>query len=336
MPKKKKFIIASCVLVLAIGITLCATLLPGRLQGEIPADKVFGFAQKPQDTVRIMSFNVRCTNVGARSMKDRVPDVVATILNGMPDSLGVQEATPKWIDTLNEELGESYAYVGEGRDGGHDGEYSAIFYLKDKYSVVDSGTFWLSETPNEVSYGWDAACRRICTWAILENKESGEKYIHMNSHFDHVGEEARSQSIKMIIEKSKEYENIPAVFTADMNVPEGSKNYKEIAENSIFKDTKYTAENANVYVTYHDRYPEKEHARVIDYCFANKGFEAINYGVITESPSKYYVSDHFPLYADLKIVKKPIVDFDLNIGNIDTSITIGEDFDIDIDLNRNN
>ena len=188
MSKKKKIIIiVSVVLVLAIGITLCATLLPDRLQGKLPADKVFGFAEKPADTVRIMSFNVRCTNVGARSMRDRVPDVVATVLKGMPDSMGVQEATPEWIDTLNEELGASYAYVGEGRDGGHDGEYSAIFYLKDKYNVIDSGTFWLSETPEKVSFGWDAVCRRICTWAILENKESGERYIHMNSHFDHVG-----------------------------------------------------------------------------------------------------------------------------------------------------
>jgi hypothetical protein len=177
MSKKKKIItIVSVILVLAIGITLCATLLPDRLQGKLPEDKVFGFAEKPADAVRIMSFNVRCTNVGARSMRDRVPDVVTTILNGMPDSLGVQEATPEWIDTLNEELGKSYAYVGEGRDGEHDGEYSAVFYLKNKYNVVDSGTFWLSETPDKVSFGWDAVCRRICTWAILENKENGERY----------------------------------------------------------------------------------------------------------------------------------------------------------------
>lgn len=304
MNKKKKIIIAvSVTLVVALVVTLCATLLPDRLQGKLPEDKVFGFREKPEDAIRIMSFNVRCTNVGARGMKDRVPDVVTTIFNGMPDSLGVQEATPQWIDTLNEELGEHYAYVGVGRDGEHDGEYSAVFYLKDKYNVVDSGTFWLSETPDEISYGWDAVCRRICTWAILENKETGDKYIHMNSHFDHIGEEARSQSIKMIVEKSQEYKDIPAVFTADMNVPEGSKNYKEIADNSIFKDTKYTAENVDAYITYHDRYPQKHDGDVIDYCFANEGFEAINYGVVTESPSKYYVSDHFPVYTDVKFVK---------------------------------
>ena len=95
-------------------------------------------------------------------------------------------------------------------------------------------------------------------------------------------------------------ENIPEVFTADMNVKEGSNNYKEIADNSIFKDTKYTAENVYDYITFHDRFPEEHPDSVIDYCFANEGFEAITYCVVTESPSEYYVSDHFPVYTDLR------------------------------------
>ena len=336
MSKKKKIIIiASVAIVLIAGIVAGALILPGYIQGDVPEDKIYGFTEKSEDAVRVMSFNVRYSNVGARSMQDRIPDVVATVLKGMPDSMGVQEATPEWMEALDKELANYYDWVGEGRDGDGTGEYSAVFYLKDKYNLVDSGTFWLSETPDQVSQGWDAACNRICTWAILENKESGDKYIHMNSHFDHVGEKARSESIKMIIEKSKEYEDIPAVFTADMNVKEGSDNYKQIAQNSIFKDTKYTAENVYDYITYHDRYPEKHEGWVIDYCFANEGFEAITYGVVTESPSKYYVSDHFPIYADLKFVKKPIIDFDLNIGNIDTGISIGNDNGLDIDFDFN-
>ncbi len=329
MSKKKKIIIAiSVILVVAIGITLAATIIPNTKQGSVPADKLYGFMEKPEKAIRVMSFNIRCTNVGLRGQKARTNDVVATILNGMPDSLGVQEATPQWMETLNTELGDKYAYVGEGRNGGNKGEYSAIFYLKDKYSVVDSGTFWLSETPDEISKGWDAAFNRICTWVVLENKDTGKKYIHMNSHFDHKGEDARSNSLKMIIEKSEEYEDIPAVFTADMNVKEGSFNYKEIAEASIFKDTKYTAKNVQEYITYHDRFPEEHAGWVIDYCFANEGFKAINYGVVTESPSEYFVSDHFPVYADLEFKKK--FDFDLNIGDFNTSISIGDGIDIDI------
>ncbi len=302
MKRKKKLTISIISITLVVAAIVTAiVVIPGYKQGELPENKIFGFRDKPENSIRIMSFNVRCTNVGARGWKSRISDVVTTINNGMPDSLGVQEATPQWIETLKKELDNDYAFVGEGRDGGNKGEYSAIFYLKEKYTVIDSDTFWLSKTPETPSKDWDAAFKRICTWAILENKETGERYIHMNSHFDHVGQEARSQAIKMIVEKSQEYTDIPAVFTADMNVKEGSDNYKEIAENSIFKDTKYTAENADIYITYHDRYPEDHEGWIIDYCFANDGFEAINYGVITESPSKYYVSDHFPVYADLII-----------------------------------
>lgn len=299
--KKSKKIIIGIVAALLVTAIVVGTMdyVACRGQSPVPQEKVYDFTEKPENAIRVMSFNIRCTNVGLRSHKARVPDVVTTILNGMPDSFGVQEATPAWMKILTEELGDKYAWVGEGRDGGDKGEYSAVFYLKDKYNVSESGTFWLSPTPEEPSKGWDAAFNRICTWAILENKQTGEKYIHMNSHFDHKGQEARSNSLKMIVEKSKEYENIPAVFTADMNVKEGSENYKEIADNSIFKDTKYTAENVYDYITYHDRFPEEHPDSVIDYCFANEGFKAITYCVVTKSPSEYYVSDHFPVYTDL-------------------------------------
>ncbi len=334
MSKKKKIGIAIAVVVaILLGVITNYFIIPNIGQSPVPTDMIKGFAEKDNNTIRVMSFNIRCTNVGFRGRKARTPDVIETILNGMPDSLGVQEATPAWMKTLDKELGNKYAYVGEGRNGGDKGEYSAVFYLKDKYNLIDSGTFWLSPTPNEVSKGWDAQFPRICTWAILENKETKDRYIHLNSHFDHIGEQARSESIKIICEKSKEYEDLPAVFTADMNVREGSDNYKEIAENSIFKDTKYTAENTMDYPTYHDRFPESDAARVIDYCFANNGFKAITYGVVTENPGEHYVSDHFPVYADLKLKKD--FNFDLNIGDFNTSINIGSD-GIDINIGKKN
>ncbi len=334
MNKKKITVIAVCIVAaILIGVVANYFIIPNIGQGTVPQNMIKGFAEKEDGTIRVMSFNIRCTNVGFRSRNARTPDVVATILKGMPDSLGVQEATPAWMKTLDEELGDTYAYVGEGRNGGNKGEYSAIFYLKDKYNLVDSGTFWLSPTPNEVSKGWDAQFNRICTWAILENKETEDRYIHLNSHFDHKGVVARSESIKIICEKSKEYDDLPAVFTADMNVREGSENYKEIAENSVFKDTKYTAKNTMYYLTFHDRFPAENEDRVIDYCFINNKFRALTYGVVTESPSEYFVSDHFPVYADLKINKSFDFDFNLNIGDFSTSINIGKD---DIDINIGN
>ncbi len=334
MNKKKIKKISICAaVIIVLGILANYFIIPNIGQSEVPQDMIRGFSEKNENAIRVMSFNVRCTNVGFRGRKARTEDVVKTILKGMPDSLGVQEATPAWMKTLDEELGNTYAYVGEGRNGGDKGEYSAVFYLKDKYKLIDSGTFWLSPTPDEVSKGWDAQFPRICTWAVLENKKTEDRYIHLNSHFDHVGEEARSQSIKIICEKSQEYEDLPAVFTADMNVREGSDNYKEIAENSIFKDTKYTAENTMDYLTFHDRFPEKNEGRVIDYCFANDKFKAITYGVVTESPSENYVSDHFPVYADLAFKKS--LSFDFNLGDFNTSFNLDED-GIDFNIGKKN
>ena len=121
-----------------------------------------------------MSFNVRCADDWEGSVKNRSKIVTAIIDQYSPDSFGVQEATGRWMDILNEALGEKYACVGEARDtAGYDSELSAVFYLKDKYKLVDEGTIWLSETP-DVKYtkSFDSACHRVATWAVLENKEN--------------------------------------------------------------------------------------------------------------------------------------------------------------------
>ena len=138
----------------------------GIAQSKPDTSVIQGFEPKEESVMRIMSFNIRCANVGSDTWEDRIGIVSQTMLESEADSIGVQEATPEWMSTLKETVGEKYAYVGVGRDDGdNEGEYSAVFYLKDKYTAIDSGTFWLSETPDEVSFGWDAVCRRVCTWA---------------------------------------------------------------------------------------------------------------------------------------------------------------------------
>lgn len=261
---------------------------------------VQGFEAKEETEMRIMSFNIRCSNVGSDSWEDRIGIVSQTMLDSEADSIGVQEATPEWMATLKETVGDKYAYVGVGRDDGADkGEYSAIFYLKDKYTAVDSGTFWLSETPGEVSFGWDAACRRVCTWIVLENKETSEKYVHINSHFDHIGIAARKNSVELIVNKAKEYTDLPVVFTADMNVKEGSDNYNQFVESGVLNDTKYLTKDTMSYCTYHDTKPEKHEDDVIDYVMINDNFEAQAYRVVTEGVDGRFVSDHYPVYADV-------------------------------------
>lgn len=296
--KKLKIGITAAVVTIAIGVT--AGLLINKKIHENPV--IQGFTAKEENAMRIMSFNIRCTNVGNDTWEDRIGIVTQSILDGNPDSVGVQEATPEWMATLNETLGEKYSYVGVGRDDGdNEGEYSAIFYLKDKYSVVDSGTFWLSETPEEVSFGWDAACRRVCTWVVLEDKATGQKYAHINSHFDHVGIEARKNSVELIINKAKEFEDIPVVFTADMNVRQDGENYNQFVESGVLKDTKFIAPDTMDYCTYHDTKPTQHDGDVIDYVMINDKFDATVYKVVTEGIDGRYVSDHYPIYADLII-----------------------------------
>ena len=269
-----------------------------------PADKqvIQGFEVKEESVMRVMSFNIRCTNVGTDSWEDRIGIVSQTMLDSEADSIGVQEATPEWMATLKETVGDKYAYVGVGRDDGDNkGEYSSIFYLKDKYTAVESGTFWLSETPEKPSRGWDAACNRVCTWAVLQNKETGEKYVHINTHFDHIGVSARENSVDMIVEKAKEFTDIPVVFTADMNVKQDSENYNQFVNSGVLYDTKFSAPDTMNYCTYHDTKPNKHKDDVIDYVMINNKFSAVSYRVVTEGIDGRFVSDHYPVYADIVV-----------------------------------
>lgn len=252
--------------------------------------------------MKIMSFNVRCGNVGEVTMEDRIDIVCQTIIESGADSVGIQEATPEWMDAFKKNIGHLYDYVGVGRDDGKNkGEYSPVFYLKEKYEVVSSDTFWLSETPKEVSFGWDAACRRVCSYAQLKDKTSGKEYVHINTHFDHRGEIARRNSVDMIIAHAKTFVDIPVVFTADMNVVEGTENYNQFVNSNYFNDTKKLAPDTMNYCTYHDTKPEEHKDDVIDYVMINDGFKANKYVVMTEGIDGRFVSDHYPIYAEIEI-----------------------------------
>ena len=269
-------------------------------------DKIFAptvkadFEEKDENAIRIMSFNIRFGDLGTLTAEDRHPMVEETIRKGHPDSVGLQEATTEWMEYLTEALSDEYAHVGVGRDDGVSaGEHSAIFYLKDKYTAVDSGNFWLSETPDVPSFGWNAGSIRICTWVVLENNETGEQYVHINSHFDNASKEARQNSVDMILAKAEEFGDMPVVFTADMNITEGSEEYNRMTAEGGLVDTKMIADNTMDYLTYHDRMPIIHWGNVIDFVMVNNGFDVLTYKVVTAGIDGNYVSDHFPIYADI-------------------------------------
>lgn len=262
---------------------------------------------KAEDDVRVMSFNVRCTDVNGVPSPLRFSIVVREILKTKPDSFGVQEATPLWMAAL-EALLPSYARVGVDRDTGLSiggiGEYSAVFYLREKYDLLDHGDFWLSDTPDEPSFGPDAGSRRICTWAVLQDKETEAMYAHVNTHLDNASAAARELGATMIRDfiGDKFAKTLPVVFTADMNTGEGGKPYRIMTEK--LTDARYAAADAKGGGTYHNCDPEN--AVTLDYVMCSSNVTANVFRVVTAGVDDRFVSDHFPIYADVTI--PPIAD----------------------------
>lgn len=260
-----------------------------------------GVEEKEEGTVRVCSFNIRCADVNGVEMKDRIRLVIQKILEIDPDSFGVQEATPAWMAALQTMLPD-YGFIGKEREGDGTGECCAVFYKKERWTLRYGDTKWLSETPDEPSLGWDGACKRVYTYAVLKNKYNGTEYAHINSHYDHVGRQARRNAAEQIVDFAREM--LPGkavVFTADMNVRESDDAYRTMT--SYFADARKTAEDSEyVSCTFHGGRSELYDNYIIDYVLYNEKIEAKTFRVVTEGVDGRFVSDHFPIYADLGIV----------------------------------
>jgi endonuclease/exonuclease/phosphatase family metal-dependent hydrolase len=190
-------------------------------------------SSQEQKTINVMSFNIRYDNPddGIQNWHNRKANVVNMIKFYDLDIIGLQEVLKNQLLFLKENLND-YGVIGVGRDDGIDkGEFSPIMYRKSKFKQLDSGTFWLSETPDKVSVGWDASMERIATWALFEDKTSGRKLVFMNTHFDHRGEKAQINSAKLIKQKSYELaEQHPFILTGDFNLKPNSKGIKNITK----------------------------------------------------------------------------------------------------------
>ena len=177
------------------------------------------FAQRSQ--MNVMTFNVRYDNPGdsLNNWKYRKEFAAKMIQNYDVDVLGTQEVLNNQLNDFLTLLPQ-YASAGVGRlDGKTAGEYSAVFYKKDKFKLLDSGNFWLSENPSAVGVkGWDAACERIVTWVVLQEKGTGKKFAFINTHFDHMGQIARRESSKLLLSKVDEIaKGLPLFVTGDFN-----------------------------------------------------------------------------------------------------------------------
>ncbi len=180
------------------------------------------------NTYKVMTYNIRYDNPddGEDNWHKRKKELVKQIKECAPDILGTQEVLVHQLGYLDSML-PNYHYVGVGReDGKTNGEYAALFYDNNQWNCLKKDTFWLSETPDTVSVGWDAALERICTYALLENRKTKQKVWAMNTHFDHMGIKARENSAKLLlrkVENLRKGKNAPAILMGDFNLtPEES------------------------------------------------------------------------------------------------------------------
>jgi endonuclease/exonuclease/phosphatase family metal-dependent hydrolase len=223
------------------------------------------------------------------------------------DVMGLQEATAIQIDSLISRLPQ-YRYVGvASRDGKKSGNFSPIFYKPERVNLIKSNTFWLSETPNKPSMGWDANSKRICTWALFQDKLSNQFFAVFNTHLDHIGENAPKNGMNLILDSLGEYLDIPVFLTGDFNVEKGSELYNEIEKNPYLEDSYNRARKKLVpSATFNANDFGEEPRKIIDFIFVNKRVDVSRYDVLNnfywDSGKQHYYSDHFPVRLLVNLV----------------------------------
>lgn len=211
------------------------------------------------------------------------------------------------MDDLMERL-PGYDRIGRGRDAGGGGEYSAIFYRPDRVELLETETFWLSETPEVPgSRSWDAAIQRIVTWGKFRHRESGREFFHFNTHFDHVGEQSRRQSARLLLERMAEVAgDAPVVLTGDLNATPDSAAYRILtgaasASGSVFclHDAALAGAGGEPEGTFSSFDTSREPGPRIDYVMVAQGIVVESFASIVSVRDQRYPSDHLPLTATL-------------------------------------
>ena len=249
--------------------------------------------------VKAMSFNIRTGNAkdGTNSWEFRADAVLAMIQDQTPDVLGLQEALLTQVAPLAYFL-DDYKWVGVGReDGKKEGEHMAIFYNKKRVALQKWGTFWLSETPDKPSKGWDAEYMRTATWALLKDKRSGKKFFVVNTHLDNTGAQARAEGLSLILDRIAKMnpEGEPLIVMGDFNMTLDDPSIAPIKK--AMHDCRSIAAKSDDKATCHDW---GRHDSSIDFIW-EKGFgSCLEYQTLTkEYGGRAFISDHFPILVKL-------------------------------------
>lgn len=264
---------------------------------------VFGILSNAQ-ALKVISYNIRLDVEvdGKNSWTFRNNFLTSQIQFYEPDIFGIQEAKPNQVIDIANAL-PHYNYTGTGRDGEGNGESSNIYYKKDRFILKETNTFWLSETPDKISKGWDAAYNRVCTYALLNDTEANKYIWVFNTHLDHIGEVAKTKGIELILSKIAELntQSYPVIFTGDFNSEPDTE--RIIALKNQMNDSRTVSEEkpfgpSGTFNGFNYEKPAKE---LIDYIFISKNsrIKVIKYAILSDSKDSKYPSDHFPVFVKL-------------------------------------
>ncbi len=265
-----------------------------------------GCQDKNQTTMIVATFNLRLAPTPqSNTWQTRAPKVAKIILDNKFDIFGTQEGFLHQLEDIKRAT--SMEYIGRAReDGKQKGEYAAIFYNKEKFELLDNGDFWFAENPSIPQKGWDAACKRVCTWGKFRDKLNGNKFYFISLHFDHRGKLARLNSAKLLTQKVREIaKDAPFFCVGDFNATPKSDVIKIIFAVNLFKDS-YNASKTlpQGKGTFHNFTGIPKNDR-IDYIFTSPNVDILEYRVIEtyfeENGTKTYPSDHFPVAIKAKV-----------------------------------
>ena len=253
--------------------------------------------------LKVITYNIRMetTADGNNQWNNRREWLSNQVMQTEADIIGMQEVLQKQLIYLDSMM-PGYGREGVGRDDGfQQGEYCPIYYNLKRFEKTDGGIFWLSPTPETPSIGWDAALNRICTWVKLKDKSTGQLITAFNTHFDHIGVDARRNSAQLIIETIKKLDSgeTMVILTGDFNSEPASEPIALLSEH--LTDTRtYTGIDSERIIPTFNGWDASKHNECIDFIFTGRNLKTKSYQVANSQTDGRYLSDHNMVMAEIE------------------------------------
>ena len=296
-----KKVLATIGILLLVAILVFIGVLLVYLPTYLQSDAQVTLGDANDGSITIMSANVRCLapdDLLTKSWFYRADLMTEEINTVKPDIIGFQEATFVHYDYLKKVM-VGYESEMAYRDEFILSEGCPIFWRTDRYEKVDSGSFWLSETPEVMSKDWGSEHYRICVYVILKDLTTGKEFAVFNTHLDHTSDLARINGIQVVLDKIEEFGDVPAYLMGDLNAKEDSETI--LSTKDSFDDAKIIADKTDDSPTYHG-WGKASDPRRIDYIMISKGDAIVlEYAVVNNLHGNVYASDHSPIYIKTKL-----------------------------------